>query len=78
MPQHEKFRVFRGIAAKQHRRQGEQLSGHPIQQGHDHRDMLRRTVTAATSDDDFSSGTAGVTSGDQVAVPAQHRVRPDQ
>jgi hypothetical protein len=40
VPQHEKFRVFRGIVAKEHRRQGEQLSGHPVQQGRDHRDML--------------------------------------
>jgi UDP:flavonoid glycosyltransferase YjiC (YdhE family) len=40
MPQDEKFSALRRIAAEEHRRQGEQLAGHLVQQGHDHRDML--------------------------------------
>jgi putative transposase len=58
VPQHEKLRVFRRLATKQHSWDGEQIPGHLVQQGHDHPSMLSNwQPRRPTSDDDFSSGT---------------------
>ncbi|GAA1289328.1 hypothetical protein GCM10009634_40110 [Saccharothrix xinjiangensis] len=40
VPQHKQLGVLRGIAAQQRRRDGQQLPGRLVQQGHDHPNML--------------------------------------
>lgn len=58
MPQHEQLGAIRGVTAQRHRRDGHQPPGHPVQQRHDHADMIPGpNCITPTCADDFSSGT---------------------
>ncbi|MFB6957623.1 hypothetical protein ACFCYB_11350 [Streptomyces sp. NPDC056309] len=60
VPQHEQLGVLGGVAAQQHRRSGQQLPGHLVQQRNDQAEMvpgLTGRVAVLACSDDFSSPT---------------------